>query len=190
MKDKEMIEEVEIFEKGVRAMLDSDKVYVLNNELELLIQSLGYRKLPENSVVLNLGQYQKLKKKANAFDRQRKDGVVISKEEYNKVDNIFKMSISDHIAYLRENKRLKEDVQALIGARFNRFNLITQEESDKQIQQARKETAEKFYKKVEKLLKKVDIIVDGDEGLVGYEESAVDKGLTELAKQFGVEIKD
>ena len=53
-----------------------------------------------------------------------------------------------------------------------------------------KETAEKFYKKVRKLLKKVDIIVDGDEGLVGYEESAVDKGLTKLAKQFGVEIKE
>ena len=53
-----------------------------------------------------------------------------------------------------------------------------------------KETAEKFYKKVRKLLKKVDIIVDGDEGLVGYEESAVDKGLTEIAKSLGVEIKE
>ena len=53
-----------------------------------------------------------------------------------------------------------------------------------------KKTAEKFYKKVIKLLKKVDIIVDGDEGLVGYEESAVDKGLTKLSKQFGVEIKE
>lgn len=53
-----------------------------------------------------------------------------------------------------------------------------------------KETAEKFYKKVKKLLKKVDIIVDGDEGLVGYEESAVDKGLTEIAKSLGVEIKE
>ena len=52
-----------------------------------------------------------------------------------------------------------------------------------------KETAEKFYKKVRKLLKKVDIIVDGDEGLVGYEESAVDKGLTEIAKQYGVDIE-
>ncbi len=58
------------------------------------------------------------------------------------------------------------------------------------IPQSSKETAEKFYKKVRKLLKKVDIIVDGDEGLVGYEESAVDKGLTEIAKQFGVEIKE
>ena len=71
--------------------------------------------------------------------------------------------------------------------------VINKEELKKELQylekQARKETAEKFYKKVKKLLKKVDIIVDGDEGLVGYEESAVDKGLTELAKQFGVEVE-
>lgn len=57
MENKEkQIEYVEIVEKGVRAMLDSDKVYVLNNELELLIQSLGYRKLHKDSVIYQDGK--------------------------------------------------------------------------------------------------------------------------------------
>ena len=99
-----------------------------------------------------------------------KDSVVLTREE------------------LQENyvsKTLYEQLQKVSLARKEQIDKLS-----KKLIEARKETAEKFVKKVKKLLKKVDIIVDGDEGLVGYEESAVDKGLTELAKQFGVEIKE
>jgi hypothetical protein len=105
----------------------------------------GYRKLPEDSVVLNGSKLAKLVEEVRQeFEHEYKDKVILDKEEYNKVDDTFKMSISDHIAYLRENKRLKEDVQALIGMRFERFNLITKEESEQEVKQASKETAEKF----------------------------------------------
>ena len=110
----------------------------------------NYRKIPEDSVVLTGSKLTKLVEEVRQeFEHRYKDKVIIDKEEYNKVDDFFKMSLSAQIAYLRENKRLKEDVQALIGMRFERFNLITQEESDKKVEQSKKETAEKFARLVE-----------------------------------------
>lgn len=105
-----------------------------------------------------------------------KDSVVLSREEYEKS---FDIKVYNKIR--EENRLLKEQAELL------RQEIIT---LSQELVNSRKKMAEKFYKKVRKLLKKVDIIVDGDEGLVGYEESAVDKGLTEIAKQFGVEIKE
>ena len=90
----------------------------------------------KDTVILTGKQYLKLVDEVKQeFERRYENKVIIDKEEYNKVDNVFKMSIADHIAYLRENERLKEDVAALIGTRFNRFNLITQEESDNNVKQ-------------------------------------------------------
>ena len=102
------------------------------------------------------------------------DSVVLSREEYERL-----LACEHNLNVGRESyRRMEERAYATI------------EDLKNELKQSRKETAEKFYKKVRKLLKKVDIIVDGDEGLVGYEESAVDKGLTEIAKQLNVEIKE
>ena len=112
-----------------------------------------------------------------------KDSVMLSMEEFKKL-NTPRVYISQK--YLTD----KEVTEMLDKSMFS----VIQDNSTIEMIPSRaeieRETAEKFYKKVRKLLKKVDIIVDGDEGLVGYEESAVDKGLTEISKQFGVEIKE
>lgn len=114
--------------------------------------------------------------------RNCKDMVVLSREEYEELKGLKPIEINSFDETLTNRIRLLEIENNGLREYHNSY-------LDK-LKQERKETAEKFYKKVRKLLKKVDIIVDGDEGLVGYEESAVDKGLTEIAKQFGGEIKE
>ena len=119
-----------------------------------------------------------------------KDSVVLTKEELNKKYvsvEMYELAKAFHDEKCAEFEKLCYDYEKLKqqlkeAQEFWKSTVRTEQE-------ASKETAEKFYKKVRKLLKKVDIIVDGDEGLVGYEESAVDKGLTEIAKQYGVDIE-
>ena len=56
----------------------------------------------------------------------------------------------------------------------------------------RKETAEKIFSKLQEILNNVDIIIDCGTyaKLKGYDKEEVDICLKELAKQFGVEIKE
>jgi hypothetical protein len=203
MKDKEMIEEM--------AKIIDDRLIEANNYLGSMNKGEGYwiaqklvehyrPKIPEDSVVINGSKLAKLVEEVRQeFEHEYKDKVVLDKEEYNKVEDTFKMSISDHIAYLRENKRLKEDVQALIGMRFERFNLITQEESDKKVEQARKETAEKILKEIDKELYNISRLYLESVTKNGKDDDAINNYgvmsiahdvVVKVAKQFGVEIKE
>lgn len=187
MRDKEMIKEMAKDLYYIQYMLKFNDPYMLSvkgwSEVSEELLKLGWGKLPEDSDEVK-----------QEFERRYENKVILDKEEYNKVDNIFKMSISDHIAYLRENERLKEDVQALIGMRFERFNLTTKEESDKQVQQASKETAEKFANEVYKELYQLGRIyalpetLDADKyGIFSITQEIVAR----IAKeQFDIEIKE
>ena len=57
-------------------------------------------------------------------------------------------------------------------------------------QQARKETAEKILNKIQEVLYNAEECLDEESGQIGYEETCIDNVIKELAKQFGVEIKE
>ena len=118
-----------------------------------------------------------LKQATDLFDKGArilpKDSVVLSREEWEKLDSVYKMSPEEYIAYIKENERLKEDIQALLEARFERFNLIPKEESEKQVDKVSKEKVEKFAEEVNSLL---------------YERDCLREDVKRIAKQFGSEI--
>jgi hypothetical protein len=170
MKDKEKQIEFKVIDNNTGKEADIGKIALKEDWAKGLMycDMQGFAILDDGNLVLldECGKFEYCP--SERFSIKFEDSVVLSMEEY---DNLRLQIQQAH------NKGVK------VG-----FDLTKLKENSIEI--ANKETAKRFYKKVRKLLKKVDIIVDGDEGLIGYEESAVDKGLTELAKQFGVEIKE
>ena len=70
-------------------------------------------------------------------------------------------------------------IQMLIGMRFERFNLITQEESDKRVAQSNKEMAKKILNEVK------DMFIN-----TNYNIDWIVNKLEEIANREGVEIKE
>lgn len=125
----------------------------------------GYRKLPEGSVVLSKKEHQKYC--AYKIIEPQIRGCLDRERELEK-----------QISELEEQR----DRQVYISE-----NLI--QEKHRWTEQARKETAEKFVKKLENGIDNLDIILheDNDEQYVSINQLL--KFIDEIAKQFGVEVE-
>ena len=138
----------------------------------------GYQNIDEDSVVLTREEYEKLleqRRKARSEMKRFK-----RKYLYTKLDK-------DRLSI--ENERLHEMKLALEN-QLIQSGLTEYVGADEIEKQARKETAREVIKSVKKMLKGVQECFDGDEGLVGYEQSSVDNGLNKIAKQFNMEINN
>jgi rubrerythrin len=98
-----------------------------------------------------------------------KDSVVLTREEYNKkkkhLESVLELSSTQFEKVVRENEKLNNKIEVL-------RETITWYDND--IKKIRKETAEKIFKELKVKLK----------GVVGLNY------LDELAKQYGVDIKE
>ena len=148
MKDKEMIEEMAKIIDDCTDIIDED--YCDNITCDKCrarrLYNLGYRKV--------------------------KDSVVLSKEEYEKLQNENKQLFYRNSNLILENKNLKEDTEI-------------------EVLKASKETAEKDFSTIIKALEERKERVHSFYGV--SESVGVDiaiKTVKELAKQFGVEIKE
>lgn len=189
MKDKAMIEEMALqfakkyckacgcencdwaYEFGTKE--ESCEDYLHYKQMAEHFYNLGYRKLLKDSVVLSKEKYENL-------------GLVVETiQEYETVNGQPKLVNEKKIV-----KKLKTDFT----------DLLNQEIRELQIAQASKETAEKFFKELKTRLKdcpevieegyNVQNSVDYFEDIIGYDKFCVDEIIKELAKQFGVEIKE
>lgn len=128
----------------------------------------GYRKIPENSVVLSREEF----------------------EKYQRIENIIKrFSTISPTEAESENKALKETIAIVLAQKRNiwkRYN-----EKCEELKEASKETAERDFNHIIKALeiKKASIITHyGVKESVGADVAI--RTVKELAKQFGVEIKE
>ena len=133
----------------------------------------GYRKLPEDSVVLSREEYDELIN----LQRTHAEDFTNAMQSYEESKTDLKLEYSNHIKSLektidRQSKDLNSQADRLIDLKAK-------------IEQERKETAEKIYYKAEKKA----YFKDG--GYYDKDRYYLDmEDLKEILKQFGVEIKE
>ena len=176
MKDKEE----QIIEKAIDILYDLDDFYkcLTREQLENTIKrggyydavklvKLGYRKLPEDSVVLSREEYEKLK---SLYDTQK--GAIMTS------------SIGDLPLTVEGLRKAVDEITRLnrVETELQEFNIKYYNEAKdlrRELKQARNETAEKILQPLYNACKEDT-----------YGQVVVDFAILEnLAKQFGVEIK-
>ena len=179
MKDKEMIEEMAKDLKEClpsdwywRKSVDSDTYCVANH-----FYNTGYRKLSEDSIALSKEELEEKYEPSEKFmsvareledlKQNLEDKVLLLREEYVK-------EINEKEDLARGNIALHNEVDGL-----HRINYELKEE----LKQARKGKAEKIFKTIKEGLSKYD-------NHYKIEKNNFIKWLKEIAKQFGVEIKE
>lgn len=135
------------------------------------------------------------------------NSVVLSKEEWGCLHNDYAKALYN--ARQNERKETAEGIlNAVVGAidngTFFRQNFIfmmnkvygvevQNANNDKTIEQANKKNVRQFYNKIQKMLDETRQVIEepcNGRQNAGYCVADVDNGLKELAKQFGLEIKE
>ena len=171
------------------------------NDAELLYNA-GYRKLPEDSVVLSKEEYEMLAnqyknleiKYSNLCDNYRlckdanetlKQNVIIARKETAKEILNAVVGAIDNGTFFRQNFIFM--MNKVYGVEVEMAN------NDKTIEQANKKIVRQFYNKIQKMLDETRQVIEepcNGRQNAGYCVADIDNGLKELAKQFGVEIKE
>ena len=147
-------------------------------QAKLLIEK-GYRKLPEDSVVLSSEEYEKLK---SLYDTQK--------------DAIMTSSIGDLPLTVKGLRKAVDEITRLnrVEAELQELNIKYYNEAKdlrRELKQARKETAEKIFNDIIQALEERK---DSVKEFYGVAESVgadvASRAVKNLAKQFGVEIKE
>ncbi len=140
------------------------------------------------------------------------DSVVLSREEYEKLKMLEECHITceDMLKFVEKARKetAEEILNAVVGAidngTFFRQNFIfmmnkvygvelQNANNDKTIEQANKKIVRQFYNKIQKMLDNTRQVIEepcNGRQNAGYCVADVDNGLKELAKQFGLEIKE
>ena len=184
MTKQEQIEEMgKVMPERIKDPLDNSRYIIfgksLRREIARIYYNAGYRKLPEDSVVLSKGAYESLATKANVVN-----AIEIRKKTADEILNAVVGAI-DNGTFFRKNFIFM--MNKVYGVEVQNAN------NDKTIEQANKKIVRQFYNKIQKMLDEIRQVIEepcNGRQNAGYCVADVDNGLKELAKQFGVEIKE
>ena len=177
----------------------------LSDIVATALYNAGYRKVSADTLILTENQLKKIIEEE--YKKALKSKVVLTTEEYQ--DLVVKSMGNFSSAMVKARKETAEEIlNAVVGAidngTFFRQNFIfmmnkvygvevQDANNDKTIEQANKKIVRQFYNKIQKMLDEIRQVIEepcNGRQNAGYCVADVDNGLKELAKQFGVEIKE
>lgn len=151
------------------------------------LYNAGYRKLPEDSVVLSREEYEKLKMLEECHITCEDMLEFVEKARKETAEEILNAVVGaiDNGTFFRKNFIFM--MNKVYGVEVQNDN------NDKTIEQANKKIVRQFYNKIQKMLDETRQVIEepcNGRQNAGYCVADVDNGLKELAKQFGAEIKE
>lgn len=189
MKDKEkqnkvfdILDKMEFFQgqRAGRELWNDKSKEVQDKDISDFIKDINYiRSYLQDSVVLSKGAYESLSTKANVVN-----AIEIRKKTAEEILNAVVGAI-DNGTFFRKNFIFM--MNNVYGVEVQNAN------NDKTIEQANKKIVRQFYNKIQKMLDETRQVIEepcNGRQNAGYCVADVDNGLKELAKQFGVEIKE
>lgn len=176
-------EQIEEMAKAIKPILENrtDICFIPDLDKPIAKELLKHYqpKLPKDSVVLSKGAYESLSTKANVVN-----AIEIRKKTAEEILNAVVGAI-DNGTFFRKNFIFM--MNNVYGVEVQNAN------NDKTIEQANKKIVRQFYNKIQKMLDETRQVIEepcNGRQNAGYCVADVDNGLKELAKQFGVEIKE
>ena len=151
------------------------------------LYNVGYRKLPEDSVVLSREEYEKLKMLEECHITCEDMLEFVEKARKETAEEILNTVVGaiDNGTFFRKNFIFM--MNKVYGVEMQNDN------NDKTIEQANKKIVRQFYNKIQKMLDETRQVIEepcNGRQNAGYCVADVDNGLKELAKQYGVEVKE
>ena len=189
MKDKEtqnnvfdILDKIEFFQgqRAGRELWNDKSKEVQDKDIADFIKDINYiRSYLQDSVVLSSEEYEKLR---SLYDCEQGSYMTSSIGDFPLTVEGLRKAV-DEITRLN---RVEAELQELNARYYNEAK-----DSRRELKQSRKETAEKILKYI--ITKLIDnVVIEGDWELEDFEYSReeIKEVLNELAKQFGVEIKE
>ena len=210
MTKQEQIEEMgKVMPEKIKDPLDNSRYIIfgksLRREIARIYYNAGYRKVSADTLILTENQLKKIIEEE--YKKALKSKVVLTTEEYQ--DLVVKSMDNFSSAMVKARKETAEGIlNAVVGAidngTFFRKSFISMmnniygvevemANNDKTIEQANKKIVRQFYNKIQKMLDETRQVIEepcNGRQNAGYCVADVDNGLKELAKQFGLEIKE
>ena len=210
MMKQEQIEEMgKVMPERIKDPLDNSRYIIfsksLRREVARIYYNAGYRKVSADTLILTENQLKKIIEEE--YKKALKSKVVLTTEEYQ--DLVVKSMDNFSSAMVKARKETAEGIlNAVVGAidngTFFRKSFISMmnniygvevemANNDKTIEQANKKIVRQFYNKIQKMLDETRQVIEepcNGRQNAGYCVADVDNGLKELAKQFGLEIKE